>query len=112
MPASVYAPRTLDLQPLTLPRDDRGEKSGLTPYRAARDFFNSLLLQIVQRKGLAKYCGLCLARIPQHDLLRCQRLNRQGVLTSAHLSSLFTYWVADVGLRGVRPESSTPDAPS
>ncbi len=30
MPASVCAPCTLHLQPLTLPRDDRGEKSGLT----------------------------------------------------------------------------------
>jgi len=29
MPAPVCAACTLDLQPLTLPRDDRGEKSGL-----------------------------------------------------------------------------------
>jgi len=29
MPASVCAPYTLNLQPLTLPRADRGEKSGL-----------------------------------------------------------------------------------
>ena len=29
MPASVCTPCTLDLQPLTLPRDDRGKKSGV-----------------------------------------------------------------------------------
>ena len=54
MPASVYTPCTLDLQPLTLPRDDRSEKSGLIIDRDDNFINNSAVFRLQQAKPVSK----------------------------------------------------------